>query len=538
MWTKRDIAQRLSSLRPTILDICNVAGVPGVSFGVAYQGEVVFQENLGFRDIESSIAPDSDTLYGIASITKVFTASGIGALVDEGKLNWTTPIISILPELNTVDKTLTEQLTIVDLLTHQTGQEKSNNWWFGSDGVLMLKKSQTVASFNALKQVNPFRTVFQYSNWGYALAGEVIERLSGMSYGDFIQSRILKPLQMERTTTKHTFRTAENFAKPYGALDDKSMYPLPPPPFQDDTIMVAAQGIQSSVNDLLKFSTALLAARKGYSASPLNNTAKQFCGHIFRGNPFLDKSYGLGLMRVMLPGTIGGGANAMYATLPTITPGGDARLVTFHGGSQAGYTSFLTMLPEADISIVVLTNSIGLSDPTGWINELLVETLVESPHQTDFVQLAAEAAQSHIASVPKMERELEQSRDPNSTPTQPLDAFVGRYVNTAHSFVVEIRKKNDSTLQIAFQGLDSQVWDLRHHQQNTFVWLTSRDEIVKRARFPYVGMNVYTIIFQTNADGEVRGLLWPHEPGLAATEQYFPKVRASKEAAQKPLKGV
>lgn len=271
----------------------------------------------------------------------------------------------------------------------------------------MSKKGQTVASFNALKQVNPFRTVFQYSNWGYALAGEVIERLSGVSYGASIESRILKPLQMERTTTQRTFQTAENFAKPYGPLDDRSMYPLPPPPVQDDTIMAAAQGIQSSVNDLLKFSTALLAARKGDSASPLKNTPKQFSGHVFRGNPFLDKSYGLGLMRVMLPGTLGGGANAMYAALPTITPSGDARLVAFQWGSQEGYTSFLTMLPEADISIVILTNSIGLADPTGWINELLVETTVKSPHQTDFVRLAAEAAQNHIASVPKMEQELE-----------------------------------------------------------------------------------------------------------------------------------
>ncbi|KAF3390688.1 hypothetical protein DPV78_010959 [Talaromyces pinophilus] len=145
------------------------------------------------------------------------------------------------------------------------------------------------------------------------------------------------------------------------------MYELPPPPVQDDTFMVGAQGIQSSVNDLLKYATALQAARRG-DETPLKNTPKQFAGHIFRGNPLIDKSYGLGLMRTMLPGTICGGSNAMYTVLPTITPGPscDARLVAFHGGSQAGYTSFLTMLPEADISIVVLTNSIGLGDPASY----------------------------------------------------------------------------------------------------------------------------------------------------------------------------
>lgn len=539
----RDIAQRLSALRPVIREICNVAGVPGVSFGVAHQGQVVFRDNIGFRDMEESIEPDSDTLYGIGSISKIFTASAIGVLVDEGKLNWTTPIVSIIPELNTVDKSVTEQLTIIDLLLHRTGLEKSNNWWFGSDGVLMLKKSQTVSSFNALKQTSPFRNAFGYNNWGYTLIGEVVERVTGMTYGDFLQCRIFGPLQMERTTTKHTSQDADNFAKPYAALDDKSLYLLPPPPIQDDTIMTPAQGIQSSVNDLLKFSSALLAARKGDPESPLKNVPKQFSGHIFRGNPFLDKSYGLGLMRTMLPGTIGGGSNAMYTKLPVITPGPDcnARLITFHGGSQAGYTSFFTMVPEADISIVVLTNSIGLADPAGWINELLVETMVESAHQTDFVHLATEAANNAIASIPKMEDSLEQAREPNTFPTHSLDEFVGRYINIGHEFIVEIRKKDDSTLQVAFQGLDSQVWDMRHYQHDTFIWLTSRDHIVKRARFPFAGKDVYTLIFQSGADGAVEGLFWPHEPGLPVKEQYFHKLggaRVPENGAQQPLKAV
>lgn len=457
-----EIIQRLFSLRPIINDICNVAGIPGVSLGVAREGEAIFQENLGFRDVESEVKADSDTLYGIASISKVLTVSAIGILVDEGKLDWTTPLVSIIPELDAKDKSLTEQLTILDLLTHRTGQANSNNWWFGSDGVLLKKKSEAVSAFNALEQVSPFRSGFQYSNWNFSLAGEVIERLSGMSYEDFIQSRIFEPLQMQRTTTKHTWKTANNFAKPYAALDDKSMYLLPPPPFQDGTIMVAAQGIQGPVNDLLKFSSALLGARKGDSHVPLKNTDKQFAGHIFGGRPFLNESYGLGLARTTLPSTIGGGSSGMYATLPVITPGANsnAHLVTFHSGSQAGYTSFLTMLPELDISIVILTNSIGLGDPTCCIHELLVETLVESTHQTDFMSLATEAAKNAIASIPRMKQDLELARHPDTTPGRDLKAFKGFYYSDSQNFIVEIRLKDDTTLQVAFQALDSQLWDL------------------------------------------------------------------------------
>lgn len=120
----QDISQRLLALRPVIREICNVAGVPGVSFGVAHRGEIVFRDNIGFRDLEARAEPDSDTLYGVASISKMFTASAVGILVDEGKLDWMTPIVSIVPELNTVDKFVTEQLSILDLLLHRTGLER------------------------------------------------------------------------------------------------------------------------------------------------------------------------------------------------------------------------------------------------------------------------------------------------------------------------------------------------------------------------------------------------------------------------------
>ncbi|KAF2684664.1 beta-lactamase/transpeptidase-like protein, partial [Lentithecium fluviatile CBS 122367] len=358
----------------------------------------------------------------------------------------------------------------------------------------------------------------------YALAREVTEKLSGQSYGDYIHDQFLEPLGLIRTTTKHQYTNQENFATPYAALDDGSPYKLPPPPVQDGTIMVSAQGIQSSVNDLLKFSSALMQARHG-GTSPFKNAAKQFESHIPRGAPFLDKSYGLGLMRTQLPNTVGGGCNAQYGKLPTIVPGGDARLIALHGGSQAGYTSFLTMLPEIDTSLVVLTNSIGLADPSGWINELIIETLVESPNKIDFVQLARDAAQKHFDSYHIMEKDLEQKREAN-TSHRALEGYTGHYINDAGDFMVEIRQKNESALEVVFQGLESQVWDLRHYQHDTFLWLTSRDEQAKRARFTYSGASIYKIIFNVGEGDAINGLYWPHDPSVPVTEQWFGKIGA------------
>ncbi|KAJ5609478.1 D-aminoacylase [Penicillium herquei] len=526
MSNMQDLSHRLSLLRPIINEICEIGGISGASIGVAHQGEIVFSHNFGYRDIESCIPPDSNTLYGIASLTKSITASAICILVSEGKLDWTTPIVSILPELNTVDKYLTSELVITDLLTHQLGLESSNEWWFGSNGTLLMKKSQAIASFNALKKVGPFRLGTGYSNWNFVLAGEVIERLSGMSYGEFVETRIFQPLKMDRTTTTKNFQSldVENFARPYGALDDKSMVLLPPPPVLDGTIMVAAQGVQSSVNDMLKFTSALLAGCKegDDKDSPLKLTSRQLAGHVFCEKQLISKSYALGLMRALLPNSIGGG-HEMYGNVPTIKSGGNTRIIIYHGGSQVGYTSFMSMLPEADLSVVVLTNSIGFGEPSGWIHELLLQTLVDSPDKTDFIKLAKEATVNYLRKIPRMLESIEQSRE--GSPSRPLKDFVGRYSNPDHDFVVVIRQGDDEALQVVFQGLESQAWDLRHHHHDTFTWLPSLNDIIKNALFPHMGQNAYTITFEVEDGTEVKRLLWPHEARLAPEDQYFDKIQ-------------
>ncbi|KAG8531474.1 uncharacterized protein KY384_003103 [Bacidia gigantensis] len=368
---------------------------------------------------------------------------------------------------------------------------------------------------------------------GFAIAGEVIEKLSGLTYEEYLEDRILNPLNLHHTYTKSYSPTAEKFAKPYAALDDTSLYPLDPPTIEDGKIMVSVQGVQSSVDDLLTFSYSLIEARKG-EPSPLENVAKQFSGHIFRSDSSLDKSYGLGLMRNLLPGTIGGGCNAMFAKLPTITPSGDSRLVVSHGGSQAGYTSFVTMLPDADVSFVVLVNSVGLSDPAGWVNELLLETILDSPDPSDFVQLAKDAVKNHISKFPAMEKDLEESRVSNR-PSKPLKSYVGKFWIYEHDFLVEIRLKDPQILQVDFQGLDSQLWEMRHYQDDTFLWLTSRDEQAKRGRFTYSPSSVYKIIFSVNGEGSITGLSWPHDPGLSVEEQWFERGEFRQNDAETKL---
>jgi CubicO group peptidase (beta-lactamase class C family) len=139
--------------------------------------------------------------------------------------------------------------------------------------VPLLDKSQTVPIFNYFGAVNPFRGQFQYNNWGYAMAGEIIEALSVQSWGTFLKQRLIKPLNLDRTfTTRNDFKNDANVSKSYGALDDASLFPLAEIQTQDGMIMAPSSAVRSTVNDMLKWSAALLSAYKDQLASGKGST--------------------------------------------------------------------------------------------------------------------------------------------------------------------------------------------------------------------------------------------------------------------------
>lgn len=83
---------RLMNIEPVIQKICDISGTAGASIGVLHKGQILRTTNYGFRDIAAQLEPSSSTVYGIGSMTKAFVASGVGHLVAQGRLNWTTPI--------------------------------------------------------------------------------------------------------------------------------------------------------------------------------------------------------------------------------------------------------------------------------------------------------------------------------------------------------------------------------------------------------------------------------------------------------------
>ncbi|KAF4629855.1 hypothetical protein G7Y89_g8284 [Cudoniella acicularis] len=534
-----NLQQRLKALDRVIQGICKVAGAPGISFAASHHGDAIYRGSFGFSDLETKKPVTGSTQFAIGTMAKTFTASAVCALVAEGKLEWDTPIKSILPELQTASPTVTENLTIVDLLSHRAGLGRSNMWWQGANATLLLEKNDLLPAYNSLPVTGPFRGEWAYSNWGYALAGEVIERVSGKTYAQYLQETVNKRLGLKNTTVEPVDASvASDLARPYAALSDASgvsLHPIPQPPISGNTIMAAALGGVSSADDLLKYSIALLQAFRhetGIQTSDpppaLKHALMHLSGHIFTSKALLEKSYAFGWYRTQLPNTVlGMGWNSIYVKeMPQIVPKGYVGPLIAHGGSLPGYHVAIALLPHIDSSVVVCTNSIALGDVSGWVSMALIEALVDTPEPSDYLALATEAAANAAINVESLERKLDAARMSGTTP-RANDEYIGRYRDEKRGWLVDVRAKLSSPfgLEVVFQGLDSQAWTLSHYEHDTFLWLATREEQAKRGRMVTYPLSPdhFKLIFQASRGGKIDRLLWKHEAGAPLDQQYLVK---------------
>ncbi|KPM41171.1 hypothetical protein AK830_g5397 [Neonectria ditissima] len=273
---------------PAIQQICTICGVAGVSIGVAQRGDVLYKQSFGFRDVESGLKGDDDTIYYLGSMTKGFTAEAVGILVEQGKLKWTTPVKDVLPEFQPDDTTIRNQFNMVDLLSHRTGLEP-------------------LPTINQLRAVTAFRAEYRYNNWGFEVAGRVIEKLSGLSFWQFLSTNIFQPLGMARTFNNNSeCHGADNVAKGYMTFDDASPCQVPRPHMADGTLVNPAGGIQSSVNDLLKYYMVLLktashqfeTGKTSSPGSPLKQLNQVLSTNIKTAPRLREQSYAMGWARV------------------------------------------------------------------------------------------------------------------------------------------------------------------------------------------------------------------------------------------------
>jgi CubicO group peptidase (beta-lactamase class C family) len=176
-----------------------VFSIPGMSVGVIKDGKIVHAKGYGVRAVGESGGIDTHTLYPIASMSKTFTAGALAVLVDEGKLRWDDKVIDHLPEFRLADAWETREVSIRDILSHRLGLSP------GAGGLMFytsadFSRAELVHNLQYFRQTSPFRAKFVYDNLAFVVAGEVVARIAGESYEDFVDEHVLEPAGMSECT--------------------------------------------------------------------------------------------------------------------------------------------------------------------------------------------------------------------------------------------------------------------------------------------------------------------------------------------------
>jgi CubicO group peptidase (beta-lactamase class C family) len=170
--------------------------VPGIAMAIVKDGRVIHAKGYGVRSLGTMKKMDENTLFAIASNSKAFTSAALGILVDEGKLKWDDRVVDFIPEFRLYNPYVTEEFTIRDLLTHRSGLGLGAGDLMIWPDSASFTKQEIIHNLRYLKPVSGFRTKYDYDNLMYIVAGEVVKRASGMSWEDFVEIRIMQPLNM------------------------------------------------------------------------------------------------------------------------------------------------------------------------------------------------------------------------------------------------------------------------------------------------------------------------------------------------------
>jgi CubicO group peptidase (beta-lactamase class C family) len=536
------MSQRVKEIAiPAIEDMMSISGTPGLSLVVSCGGEDHIS-HLGFRDLERRLRANDETRFNINSMTKGFVSLLTGIEVQKNTVGWSTTIKEALPEFRSMDPIVEENATIVDMLSHRTGITNFDSPWLQSHNSILLNLDQITKTFATLKPCLQFRTSFLYNNWGYELVGEILKSKTGCTLSQLLQHSIFEPLGLTRTSTSWDLED-ENNAKSYAVLDDLTSIEIPPPQLGKGTLMEAAGGVKSSMEDLLVFYKALLKAIQDQFANSSDETPGSIfkqCRAIianharFPGSALREQGYGAGFARSQLPGQLGRiSLNPLIGDEPIVGKGATSKLVIYHHGSMPGSTSCVLMIPETDTIIIVLQNSLAPLDTADFVGQLLVETVCDVPQPNDYRNLTREFVEKSLSHMSRLKSELDGRRKLHTRPRE-LKAYVSQYWNGVKNFCIEITE-HSGRLQMSFQGSDDEIYVLDHYEDDTFTWWMPYNDAARRGRYVTdFGASYYLVTFDSQGTSGINTLKWAWDPNMPDQKELFTSTKTGSKSSVSP----
>ncbi len=423
--------------------------LPSASIGIVKDGKLVFTGNYGVLEAGKEAGPDENTLYAIASNSKAFTSAMIGMLVQEGKLDWNDKVRKHLPYFAVYDDWVSEHATIRDLLSHRIGLGtfSGDNIWYKSE----QSAEEIIKHIKYVPKAYDFRAGYGYSNLMYITAGEIIRTVTGQSWGENVKERILQPLGMDRS-----IYSLED-------LDKKGNYAMPHKRKEGENVLIdwvdweevaATGGLISSVADVSKWmifnmnhgivgkDTLLSAATRNIMWTPHNNfivdqTQPNRFGMHFRG-------YGLGW-----------GLSDYHG-----------KMRVGHTGGYDGMITAVTMIPEENLGVVVLTN--GPKSPIMAATYYAFDRFL-GREAIDWSGIYLQRTNADMTSDKRISDRIAK-READTQPTLSVDKIVGDYHSDLVGKITLLKKGSELKLEFEHHPLLSATLTHWHYDTWKINW--------------------------------------------------------------------
>ena len=395
----------ISDKLDTFLDVLDENQKAMGSVSLYRGGQPFYHKSIGFADIETDIKANEQTLYRIGSVSKIYTAVMIMQEVEQGRLSLSTTLDKFFPEVVGASK-----ISIEHLLKHQSGLYNITD---STDYVLYYTEEQDRKA--QLARINAHQLQFDpgaemaYSNSNFILLTYILEDINQQSFTELLNNRICKPCQISQTGIGRGIDVSQGDARSYAYMQDWSVFPETHP-----SVAVGAGAVYSTANAVNQFLSCLYRTDKLLNVATIEQMQE------------MDKGYGLGMF-----------------TIPFYE-----QEAIGHTGGIDGFQSNAFYFPEADMSIVYLSNGINMP-----LNDILIGVLsiyFERPYE-----------------IPNFDQS-------NSLDTDILASYIGNYSNPNFPLDINIFIDGD---QLAAQATGQGAFNLEYKSAHTFVFTPAQIEI-------------------------------------------------------------
>lgn len=431
-----------AKLDELIKQVMEETGVPGVATAVVHGGKVIYAKGFGVRDVESGAKVDPDTVFQIASVSKAVSATIVAAQVSKGAVEWESKITDLMPGFTLADPWVSDNVTVGDGFSHRTGLPGAAGDKLEDIGY----DRQYILDHLKMHSLEPFRISYAYANYGLTMSAEAVATKLGKGWEDIAAESIYQPLGMNSTSSKYEdFTKRENRATLHQNIDGKWVKGLTRDPDQQDP----AGGVSSSINDLAKWMTMILA------------------GGTYEGKEIYkpeDFQPAITAQIVSSPPKAADGRASFYGFGNNVNTSTVGRTGFNHSGAflSGGATNY-TIIPSADVGIVTLTNGWPIGVPER-INDSFSDLVQTGKISLDYGALFKVALGPMSQPVGELV-----GKTPPASPAaaKPLSEYAGTYNNDYYG---PATISEDNGKLVLALGPAGQTWPLEHWDGDTFTF--------------------------------------------------------------------